>query len=169
MAWGCTVDSHAPACYATRDNGETAEPTIITTMKNKAYLPTIVLSTALLFGATALANEGDEQHRKAPDKTAAAAAPGELVKATEKDAEWLKKAKAEYPLTTCPVSGDALDEGDMKPLEYIYRQPDKPDRLVIFCCKGCIKDFKKNPDKFLKKIDEAAAKKAKPAPESPKK
>lgn len=130
-------------------------------MRNKTYLPTIILSTALLFGATAFANEEYGDKEKAPGKTQVAPSRGELVKPTEKDAEWFKKAKSEYPLTTCPVSGDKLDGDDMKPVDYIYRQPGKPDRLVIFCCKGCIKDFKKNPDKFLKKIDAAADKKAK--------
>jgi YHS domain-containing protein len=33
---------------------------------------------------------------------------------------------------------------------------------VRFCCKGCTDDFEKNPAKFLKLIDEAAAKKAHP-------
>jgi hypothetical protein len=32
---------------------------------------------------------------------------------------------------------------------------------VRLCCKGCVKDFNKNPEKFLKMIDEAAAAKAK--------
>ncbi|MCX6955733.1 MAG: hypothetical protein NTV51_26615 [Verrucomicrobia bacterium] len=68
---------------------------------------------------------------------------------------------ANYPLTTCVVSDDKLG-GDMgKPVEYTYKQAGKPDRLVIFCCKDCIKDFEKEPAKYLKKIDDAAAAKAK--------
>ena len=71
--------------------------------------------------------------------------------------------KAAYPLTTCVVSGDKL-VGDMGgPIDYIYKQAGQPDRLVRFCCKDCIKDFEKEPAKYLKKIDEAAAMKAKPA------
>ena len=34
----------------------------------------------------------------------------------------------------------------------------KPDRLVRFCCESCIKDFDQEPAKYLKAIDEAAAK-----------
>jgi hypothetical protein len=72
--------------------------------------------------------------------------------------DWLAKAKAEYPLTTCVVSGDELKEGSMGgPVDYIHKEAGKPDRLVRFCCKDCVKDFKKNPAKYLKKIDDAAA------------
>jgi hypothetical protein len=73
-------------------------------------------------------------------------------------------AATDYPLTTCVVSGDKLD-GDMgAPFDYIYKQDGKPDRLVRFCCKNCLKDFKKDPAKYLKMIDDAAAAKAKAAP-----
>ena len=64
-----------------------------------------------------------------------------------------------YPLKTCVVSGDKLD-GDMgAPLDYVYKQDGKSDRLVRFCCKHCVKDFQKDPAKYLKMIDDAAAKK----------
>jgi len=70
-------------------------------------------------------------------------------------------AKADYPLTTCVVSGDKLESGDMgDPIDYIYKEEGKPDRLVRLCCKGCIKTLKKEPAKYLKKIDDAAAAKA---------
>jgi len=56
-----------------------------------------------------------------------------------------------YPLDTCVVSGDKLG-GDMgKPVDKIYR-----NRLVRFCCPECIRDFEKNPARFLAKIDAAA-------------
>lgn len=61
-----------------------------------------------------------------------------------------------YPLTTCVVSGDKLGEmGD--PVTYTYKQPGKPDRVVQFCCKDCIKDFEKDPAKYLAKLDAAIA------------
>ena len=70
-------------------------------------------------------------------------------------------AIATYPLTTCVVSGDKLADGDMgPPINYVYKEEGKPDRLVRFCCKGCIKKFKKEPAKYLKEIDDAAAAKA---------
>jgi hypothetical protein len=73
------------------------------------------------------------------------------------------KTSTDYPLTTCVVSGDKLD-GDMgAPFDYIYKQDGKPDRLVRFCCKNCVKDFQKDPAKYLKMIDDAAAAKRKAA------
>ena len=66
------------------------------------------------------------------------------------------KLKA-YTLKTCVVSGDKLGEmGD--PFVYSYK-----GREIKFCCKGCLKDFNKDPDKYIKLIEEgeAKAKKAK--------
>ncbi len=61
-----------------------------------------------------------------------------------------------YPLTTCIVSGDKLGEmGD--PVKYTYKQPGKPDRVIEFCCKDCIKDFEKDPTKYLAQLDAATA------------
>lgn len=107
-------------------------------------------------GGTARADDG--QNMKMSGQTA----PGRLVPATDKtDGAWLAKARAEYPLTTCTVSGDKL-EGDMgAPQDFIYRQEGRPDRLVRFCCKDCLNDFNKNPDQYLKKIDDACAAKSK--------
>jgi YHS domain-containing protein len=68
--------------------------------------------------------------------------------AADKKAEKLKP----YTLKTCVVSGDKLGEmGD--PFVYAYK-----GREIKFCCKGCLKDFNKEPDKYIKKIEEAEAK-----------
>jgi YHS domain-containing protein len=57
-----------------------------------------------------------------------------------------------YPLKTCIVSGEKLGEmGD----PYVFKYE---GREIKFCCQSCVKDFKKDPAKYLKKIDEAAAK-----------
>ena len=47
--------------------------------------------------------------------------------------------------TKCPVSGDDVD----KEVTEVYK-----GRTIAFCCKDCVKDFKKDPDKFVKKLDE---------------
>jgi hypothetical protein len=75
----------------------------------------------------------------------------EVAKADE--AAVIAKQSPTYPLKTCVVSGEALG-GDMgAPVDYVYQ-----GRLVRFCCKGCIKKFNAEPEKFLKMIDDAAAK-----------
>ncbi|MDO8348889.1 MAG: hypothetical protein Q7T30_01540 [Planctomycetota bacterium] len=67
------------------------------------------------------------------------------------EAGW-KKVKT-YPLSGCIVSDEKLD-------------PEKAVGAVVegrefhFCCKSCLKDFKKDTAKFIKKFDEAARKKS---------
>lgn len=74
------------------------------------------------------------------------------------DAAWLAKAKAEYPLKNCVVSDEEIGGSMGEGIDHVYKQEGKPDRLVRFCCKDCRKDFDKEPAKYLKLIDEAAAK-----------
>ncbi|MES1166662.1 MAG: hypothetical protein ABUL68_01535 [Pseudomonadota bacterium] len=102
------------------------------------------------------AHEGHE-----PEPAATPAPAGTLVPVSAKtDAAWLAKARAAYGLDHCPVCGDKLDA---KSPEYIYRQPSQPDRLVRFCDEvECVSNFRKDPDKYLKLIDEASATKAAP-------
>lgn len=54
-----------------------------------------------------------------------------------------------YPLKVCVVSGEKL--GSMG-APYIHNHEGKE---VQFCCKGCIKDFNKEPEKYLAKITSA--------------
>jgi YHS domain-containing protein len=57
-----------------------------------------------------------------------------------------------YPLKTCVVSGEEL--GKMgEPMRFIFKGQE-----IKFCCKGCDKDFQKEPEKFLQKIAAAAGK-----------
>jgi len=60
-----------------------------------------------------------------------------------------------YPLDYCLVSGDKIG-GDMgKPIVIVYHGQE-----FKFCCKDCPPDFKKNPDKYMKMLDEAEKKAA---------
>ncbi len=93
----------------------------------------------------------------APLALAAADQPG-TAKPAAPDAAWLAKAKAEYPLKTCVVSDEAIGGSMGEGIDYVFKQAGQPDRLVRFCCKDCLKDFTKDPAKYLKQIDEAAAK-----------
>lgn len=68
---------------------------------------------------------------------------------------------AAYPLDVCVVSGEKL--GTMgQPFDHIHRQDGQPDRLVRLCCQGCLKDFNRDPARYLRQIDDAAVSKAKP-------
>lgn len=55
-----------------------------------------------------------------------------------------------YPLTTCIISGDKLGEMG-KPVVLVV-----DGQEVKFCCKDCVKDFNKDPKKYLKEIAEKA-------------
>lgn len=71
----------------------------------------------------------------------------------------IEKQKASYPLTTCVVSGEKLGGEMGASVDYVFA-----NRLVRFCCKDCVKDFRKEPSKYTAKID-AAMKTGAPAKE----
>lgn len=55
---------------------------------------------------------------------------------------WAAEAK---PQTVCPVLGGNINKE-------IYL--DYQGKRIYFCCKGCDAEFKKNPDKYMKKLQE---------------
>ena len=64
----------------------------------------------------------------------------------------IAKQRESYPFKNCIVSDEGL-EAMGRPIDRLYGTT-----LVRMCCKGCIKGFEKNPEKFLAKIHEARAK-----------
>lgn len=68
------------------------------------------------------------------------------------DEQIVKEQLAFYPMTTCPISGEALG-GMGAPIDYVYN-----NRLVRFCCNNCVKKFVKDPKPTLAKLDEAVIK-----------
>lgn len=68
------------------------------------------------------------------------------------DEKMIERQLPYYPLETCVVSGQKL--GSMgEPVNMIYA-----NRLVRFCCSGCIDEFKADPETHFRKIDEAIVK-----------
>jgi YHS domain-containing protein len=66
-------------------------------------------------------------------------------------ADQKEKAKP-YPLKTCIVTDEKLGEmGEA----YVFVYEGQEFKL---CCKSCLKDFKKSPAKYVKKLQEAEAK-----------
>ncbi|MDD5246027.1 MAG: YHS domain-containing protein [Candidatus Omnitrophica bacterium] len=49
--------------------------------------------------------------------------------------------------TICPVSGEKIDPQTKATYEY-------QGRIINFCCPVCVEEFKKDPEKYIKKIDE---------------
>ena len=65
-------------------------------------------------------------------------------------AESAKKKEPEpkpYPLETCLVTGDDLDEMDDR-VSTVYK-----GQTFEFCCKPCLKKFRKNPGKYKKALE----------------
>jgi len=54
-----------------------------------------------------------------------------------------------YPLKYCLVSGDKIGEMG-KPVITNYMGQE-----IKFCCSDCVKDFRKDPKKYIKKLAEA--------------
>ena len=68
--------------------------------------------------------------------------------AAEKKGE---KAKP-YPLDKCIVTDEKLD-GHGEPYVFTHE-----GREIKMCCKSCLKDFKKDTAKYIKKLEEAEKK-----------
>lgn len=72
----------------------------------------------------------------------------------QNSAETKHAQKDSYPTDQCIVSDEKLGEHG-KPYVYLYKAKDNREIEVRFCCKGCLKDFNKDPDVYLKKLEEA--------------
>jgi hypothetical protein len=112
-------------------------------MNLKSFVATTLLSLGVFLAVPAFAQA------TADKKAAPAPTPAESA--------LIAKARADYPLKTCLVSDEPL--GSMgEAVAHVHRAAGKPDRVVFVCCEGCIDDFKQDPAKYLKKVDDAAAK-----------
>ena len=66
-------------------------------------------------------------------------------------AEDKKAAAKPYPLDTCLVSDEKLGaDANMKTFVFTHEGQE-----IKLCCKSCQKDFKKEPAKYLKKLEAA--------------
>ena len=72
-----------------------------------------------------------------------------------------KNAKPKpYPLKVCLVSDEKLDSDMGKPYVFVHEGQE-----IKLCCQSCLKDFKKDPAKYIKKLAETqkGGKDAKPS------
>jgi YHS domain-containing protein len=49
----------------------------------------------------------------------------------------------------CPVSGEKVGQSGMEIVKYEYE-----GKIYNFCCAACIEEFKKDPDKYVKIVEE---------------
>jgi hypothetical protein len=97
----------------------------------------IISTTALVLGLGMASVFGQEGARPARNSAHAASA-----------------VPATYPLKKCVVSGEALGEHG-KPVK--VTTPSGTD--VYLCCKDCVDDFKKDPEKYGAMVKHAEGKK----------
>src|SRR5476651_610344 len=107
-----------------------------TTMKKSNWM--MLALTAIAIGAAITAMTGCNRSETATDTNT----PGSSTNAVTKS----------YPLDYCLVSGDKLG-GMGKPISIVYKGQE-----IKFCCGDCPADFKKDPEKYMKKLAEAEAK-----------
>jgi len=67
--------------------------------------------------------------------------------ATEATKDTATKESVNVGNKTCPVSGEKIDEKTKATYEY-------QGKIYNFCCPSCIKNFKKEPEKYIKKVEE---------------
>jgi YHS domain-containing protein len=58
-----------------------------------------------------------------------------------------KSAAVNVGNTICPVTGEKIDESAKATYEY-------QGKVYNFCCAMCLDDFKKNPAKYIAKVEE---------------
>ena len=78
-----------------------------------------------------------------PASTADSDVEKNLAKLSPDDQSLARKQK------TCPVTGNLLGSMGVPPKVVVK------GRTVFLCCDGCEEDLKKEPEKYLKKIDDA--------------
>lgn len=74
-------------------------------------------------------------------------AAGKLCFAQEANEKTISKEAVNVGNKVCPVSGDKVDEKTKATYEY-------KGKIYNFCCTACVDDFKKDPEKYIKKIEE---------------
>ena len=76
------------------------------------------------------------------------------AKPAQSDAAVIAAQLPSYPLDTCPVSGEPVEDAVNRVLE---------GRLVRLCCESCIKVFEKDPKAIIEQVDRAVIAKQKPS------
>ncbi len=64
------------------------------------------------------------------------------------DAAVIEHQKGKYKRATCVVSSEKLGGAMGEPIDHVAG-----NRLIRFCCKSCLKDFGKDPLKYMAKLD----------------
>ncbi len=122
-------------------------------MKVKTKVLTVVFSLAMAGYAIAADEAKSTQGtmQGAMDKGAMMADKGSAM--MDKGAAMMDKAMEENAMMNnkiCPISGEKIDPA--KQAKIVYK-----DKTYNLCCGMCVKDFNKDPEAAIKKLEAAAA------------
>ena len=95
------------------------------------------IAVTLFIGAGKLwANDGYKDHKVIP-----------AVQSTQETQK--TSAPIEIGNTFCPVSGEKVGGEMGEPVKYEHE-----GKIYNLCCKACVKDFKKDPEKYIKILED---------------
>ena|SRR3989338_944998 len=109
----------------------------------------ILLMVSMIFGDVSFSALAEMEHDHSHGASAEQQAASEEFKVIQSDEEAEALGLEEAGNRLCPVSDGKIDfeNPKHKPARLAYK-----GKIYNFCCDMCIKDFKKDPDKFVKKI-----------------
>ncbi len=116
-------------------------------MKSKLIALSLGLLLSLSYSNFVLAHEGENHDEATENQKIIAIDNSDPTKAVETGNK------------ICPVSGDKIpapgEKGTMgdNPIKVVYK-----GKIYNLCCPMCLKDFKKNPEKYSKMADDEVAK-----------
>ena len=114
-------------------------------MKIKLVITTSML--ALAVAGLAFAHEGGGTHDEMMEQKGAMMDQAPTPAASDENAT----VPIEVGNKICPVSGDEVGE-----MEEIVKKEYK-GKVYNFCCNMCLKDFDKDPEKYVKKVEDMMA------------
>ena len=157
-----------PACPPKFEKDLTASLAALDAKIAKDQTPLYPLKTSVVTGKDLPEKPVDFVYANRLVRLGAESEKADFLKDSKKYLAALDKAVVEkqgkgYPLTKCPVSGEALG-GDMgAPVDTFVA-----GRLLRLCCSSCLKDVAKDPARYIAIIDAAQkGEKAKPAAPAP--
>ena len=125
-------------------------PSSLTSISNRTGLPFPTEKVlGFIFGMSNLSSammcSGENEKCCAHQKMAAAS-----TEHKDTAADTTQQTASEEPVDVgnkiCPVSGETIVEETKVTYEY-------EGKIYNFCCKACIKDFKKDPQKYIEKLE----------------
>lgn len=110
----------------------------------------ILMGGIFVFGISKLSYAmmcGSHEEHKSQQRTAQSDTEHQHGKVSEVNTQTQPKEVIDVGNKICPVSGEEIKEDEVIKVEH-------EGKIYNFCCKACVKDFKKDPQKYIKKVEE---------------